>query len=144
MISAGLFMYPMEPADSHKAPAVRTHREHLQFQKESYSFVLRVLFSPRKIKRRLFADNTIYLPGVICSATSLQSVSSRRTFNQASQHTAINISLLNTELLPVLLFSHSIYSSFIPIHHLNFPFKNSALLHLLCCTFLLPSMCLQN
>lgn len=97
--------------------------------KKSYSFLLRVIFSPQKIKQRLFADKTIYLPGVICFATSLQSVSNR-TFNPASQHTVINISLLNTELLSVLLFSHSIYSSFIR-QHLNFPLKNSALLHLL-------------
>lgn len=87
--------------------------------KRELLFLLRVLFSPGKIKQRLFADNTTYLPGEIFFATSLQSVLNRRTFNPASQHRATDIPLLNTELLSVVLFSHSIHSSFIPLQHLR-------------------------
>lgn len=61
------------------------------FSSEKLLFLLRVLFSPARIKRWLFADSTTHLLGEICFATSLQSLVNRRTFAPASWHTAIGI-----------------------------------------------------
>lgn len=93
----------------------------------------------------LLADNTTYLPGEICFATSLQAVLNRRTFKPASWHIVINIPLLNTEICGALFSFHPVlFHTSSASEEFSFPLKNPALLHLFCYTFLLPSLCLQH
>lgn len=57
-ISAGLFMYPEQPADSHMATMVRTPWDCLQVWKELVGFFVESTFPPARKKPGLFADYT--------------------------------------------------------------------------------------